>query len=256
MKWTIDNRYDYNRGTGKAIAAWDNYKEYTLDELYVEYKRQNPSSQPPSPSQDEVSCICTTHLEASNCDRNCGHGNVNESSPSSPGMRDALEKALPYLKEMNEDNIHDPSVGLYGDMKLSEAIESVEQALTQSPAEPHSDYVEALKKLLRVADCPETLIENPFIFGTPTQEDREWAEGVIAKHKAEQSPAEAEREAVEFAEWAHNEGWAYWPTFPGSYLQPKGAVWFNEQIIQSADKPQALPTSSELYTLYQQSKNK
>lgn len=56
----------------------------------------------------------------------------------------------------------------------------------QSSQKEGGDYVEGLKKLLRIADCPELLIENPFILnsGKPaTEESKQWAAEVIERHK-------------------------------------------------------------------------
>jgi hypothetical protein len=38
FQWVIDNRYDWNRATKKAVAAWDNYAEYSIGELYSKFQ--------------------------------------------------------------------------------------------------------------------------------------------------------------------------------------------------------------------------
>lgn len=55
-----------------------------------------------------------------------------KSSQPSPGLseselhlRSIIERAYRYLREMNDDNVHDPSVGLYSDRHLVQLIDDI-----------------------------------------------------------------------------------------------------------------------------------
>jgi len=54
---------------------------------------------------------------------------------AAPAMYAALEKALPYLEEMQKDNFADEEVGIYYDQSLEDALVSTEQALALARGE-------------------------------------------------------------------------------------------------------------------------
>lgn len=43
LKWTTDNKYVWEEGEKRFVAAWDNYKEFTHEELYAAYLSTLPT---------------------------------------------------------------------------------------------------------------------------------------------------------------------------------------------------------------------
>ena len=68
--------------------------------------------------------------------------------------------------------------------------------------------------------------------------------------KSESSPSvePGASEIEKILEWASIEGWDFWPNFPGTSLQAKGAVWIKE----GSPGEEKLPTTADLIALYQQ----
>lgn len=93
-------------------------------------------------------------------------------------------------EDLDDDKLREASEGLLPN--VHDRLNALIQFGTEPEDEQKKGYIEGLKKLLRFADCPEILIENPSLLDSRFKpEDIAWAKNKAHEYDSKETSAAA-----------------------------------------------------------------